>query len=233
MQKQALWAAWILSLGFSVGVSAQGFDAESACGLMERPNIDCACVARRVEGFTQLSPNAGAVEVINQGYLYALGQENGYEDALISAMSNPMAAIGMMQAYDSMGGRPENVTEYEEGCVISGADKPTLTPPKSSPAIDQYIAGCVRASGDMRFCSCDASRKAHRLSTEEFEAYYRSFADYSDDDARSLDELAAMRGKAMNMSAAEFQDLQGNARAKLAPFEEADANYCGALLWAE
>ncbi|EED30474.1 hypothetical protein NOR53_659 [gamma proteobacterium NOR5-3] len=231
MQISRCLLACILTTGCSV--VAADFDTQSACERLQRPNIDCACVAERLESFNQLSPNAGAVEVINQGYLYALGQDNNYEEALVAAMSNPMAAIGMMQAYDSVGGRPENVTDYEEGCVISGADKPTLTPTKSSAAIDQYIAGCVRASGDQRFCSCDASRKSERLSAEEFEAYYRSFADYSDDDARSLDELASMRGKAMNMSAAEFQDLQGSARAKIAPFEDADANYCGALLWAE
>jgi len=105
--------------------------------------------------------------------------------------------------------------------------------PTSFPAMEQYIAGCVRASGETRFCTCDAVRKSERLTTDEFEAYYRSFSDYSDDDAKSLDELAAMRGKAMNMSADEFQELESGARAKLAAFEDRDANYCGALLWAD
>lgn len=141
--------------------------------------------------------------------------------------------MGIMMAYESLGGRPENVTDYEKDCVIAGAPKPSLQPSASFPALEQYIAGCTRATGDGRFCACDGGRKAARLDEAEFEAYYRSFSDYSDDEARTLDELAAMRGKAMDMSPADFQALQNSARAKLADFNDLDANYCSALLWAE
>lgn len=155
---------------------AQNLNAQKACKSLERPNIDFACVADRVTAYKELSPNAAAVAFIDQRYLYALGKENSYEAGLRCAFKDPMTAMGIMMAYEPLGGR-----------------------------------------------------KTERLEEAELEIYYRSFSDYSDD-ARTSDELAAMRGEAMNMSAEDFQALQDVARAKLSECNDLDANYCSALL---
>lgn len=211
----------------------QALDAESECAKLGRPNIDCACVATRIDAFNALSPSAEGKAVIDQGYLHALGEENNFLEVLSASMNDPMAALAIFTAYDPMGGRPENITTYEEGCVIPGAPKPTVTAPESFPAMDQYMANCNKSTGKPRYCACDAGRKSQHLDQREFEAYFRSFTDYSDDNARSHDELAAMRGKAMGMSGDAYQALESSARATLAKFEESDGNYCAALLWAD
>ncbi|EAQ98105.1 hypothetical protein [Congregibacter litoralis] len=68
----------LLAVTFLAGVAlcnityAQAINGEEACASLQRPNIDCACVAQRIAAYNELSPNAAAVAVIDQGYLYAL-----------------------------------------------------------------------------------------------------------------------------------------------------------------
>lgn len=207
--------------------------SQAACESLNRPNIDCACVASRIATFNRVSPNDAAKAVIDQGYLFALAMPNTFSESLETAMSDPMTAMVTMEAYEGLGGRPENIEDYEKGCVIEDASPAELTQQSTTPSFVSYVSACNASTGDNRFCNCDASRKIRHVSDREFEAYFRSFSDYSDGDARSSAEQSEMRGRAMGMSAEAFDQLQADARAKISPHEEADAMYCSAMTWAD
>lgn len=204
-----------------------------ACKSLDRPNIDCACVGKRIAVFDRFSPDAANKAVIREGYMAAIGLENSFAESFEAVMSDPMKAIIATEAYDAVGGRPENITDYEAGCVIEEAPLPEITLSKETPAIDGYVASCTASTGDGRYCTCSANRKASRLSDREFEAYFRSFSDYGGGDAWSSSELSASRGASKGLSGAEFDALQSQARSKLAPHEERDEATCSALLWAD
>ncbi|MEL6859900.1 MAG: hypothetical protein AAFO74_16045 [Pseudomonadota bacterium] len=206
---------------------------QDACASFDRPNIDCACVGSRIATFNRVSPNSTAKAVIDQGYLHALGLNNTYPESLQSMMSDPMTAIMIVEAYDGLGGRPENIADYEQGCVIAGAPKPEIELLSTAPSVISYISACTESVGDDRYCQCDAARKSSHVSHKEFEAYFRSFSDYRDEDATSSAELSEMRGQAMGISGKAFDQLQANARAKMQPHAETDEAYCAALTWAD
>lgn len=205
---------------------------QQACLSLGRSNIDCTCVAKRLDVFERASP-ASARPLIREGYLYSLGKPNAYEDALQSVMTDIMAYAAMDDALGPLGGRPQNIVDYEEGCVITGAPKAELPILSKTPVAEDYVSSCVTATGDERTCSCQAAQLQSHLSDRELEAYLRSFNDYSDDAARTLEELSAMRGRSMGLSAEAYDSLVATARSKIRPNEEADANYCSALVWAD
>ncbi|MEQ3746308.1 MAG: hypothetical protein ABNH53_08780 [Henriciella sp.] len=221
-------------LAASLGTApALAQSSQAACESLDRPNIDCACVASRIATFNRVSPNDAAKAVIDQGYLFALAMPNTFSESFEAAMSDPMSAMVTVEAYEVLGGRPENIEDYEEGCAIEGA-APTQFPLQSTTSsLISYVSACTASTGDNRFCSCDANRKMRHVSDREFEAYFRSFSDYSDGDATSSAELSEMRGRAMGISAAAFHELQAQARAKISSHEEADAMYCSAMTWAD
>ena len=221
---------WAVSLGVA---PAHAQSSKAACESLDRPNIDCACGGSRIATFNRVSPNSAAKAVIDQGYLFALALPNAYLESFEAIMSDPMTAMVTMEAYDVLGGRPENIEDYEEGCVIEGVAPAEFPLPAATPSLVSYVAACTTSTGDNRFCSCDANRKMRHVSDREFEAYFRSFSDYSDGDAMSSAELSEMRGRAMGISAEAFDQLQADARAKMGPHEETDAMYCSAMTWAD
>ena len=228
----SLVAAFGLAVSFG-GAPALAQSSQAACESLDRPNIDCACVGSRIATFNRVSPNAAAKTVIDQGYLFALALPNTFEESFEATMSDPMTAMVTTEAYEVLGGRPENIEDYEEGCVIEGAAPAEFPLQSSAPSIVSYVSACTASTGDNRFCSCDANQKKRHISDREFEAYFRSFSDYSDGDAMSSAELSEMRGRAMGISAEAFDQLQADARAKMSEHEEADAMYCSAMTWAD
>lgn len=231
-----IFLAVLMGLGSLVFASSEATAQTSiadACGSLDRPNIDCACVAKRVAVFDRISPDEASKTLIHQGYLNELGLDNSFKETFAEIMQDPMKAIVVTEAYDVVGGRPENITEYEDGCVIAGAPKPDISLAYTTTSVDQYVASCTASTGDQRYCTCSANRKTARLSEREFEAYFRSFSDYDGDTNGSLAEENKARGDAMGISASEFDALQNRARGKLSPHEEVDESTCSALLWAD
>ncbi|MEM1036731.1 MAG: hypothetical protein AAGI14_08230 [Pseudomonadota bacterium] len=230
---KAIFAAFVgfVSIGLSPLSFAQPTVAE-ACASFERPNIDCACVASRAAVYERISTD-DARPLIAEGYLYALGLDDAYDASMAAYMGDPMAAMLAEELYDKAGGRPENITDYEEGCVIAGA-LPLALPIPTEPAIaGEYVAACTAATGNERFCACDAVRKTSRISDLEFEAYFRSFSDFSDSDATTSTEMTAARAEKMDISPARFDSLQSSARNKMSEHETEDNAYCSAVTWAD
>ncbi|NQY13893.1 MAG: hypothetical protein HRT81_08560 [Henriciella sp.] len=211
---------------------AENQTAKEACASLDRPNIDCSCVAQRISVFERMSPSAQARATIVQGYLHGLGKPNTYLVSYEALMSDQMSAMMAVEAYDKVGGQPSNITDYENGCVIADVSPIEIKSAYDFEAIGDYVAACTASTSDQRFCQCDANRKAQHVSAIEFEAYFRSFSDY-DGDAFSSAELSQARGKAMGISGERFDQLQAAARAKMEAAGDADLQYCTALTWAD
>lgn len=222
-----------VSLGLAVVAEAETTQSGDACRSLDRPNIDCSCVERRIQTFERAAPNTQVRSLVGQGYFYSLGMENAYPQTLEANMQDPMAMVAAEQSFDTLGGRPENVDDYERACVIAGAPKSQLVPPPSWTFIEKYVDQCTLSTGDQRVCACNAERIASYVSEREFEAYYRSFADYADTSATSSADMAQSRGAAMGISGDAFTALQQQARSKFEPYEDRDAQYCAAMTAAD
>ncbi|MEM1402239.1 MAG: hypothetical protein AAGG55_02805 [Pseudomonadota bacterium] len=223
--------AVIAALPFTSSLSAA--DSSELCESLGRTNIDCACVATRQEVFAQIAPDPAWQRLIDEGYRYALGLENTYEGQIESVYAVPERALLQGLVFEEFGGRPENIEDYEAGCVVAGAGTNEFPAPRSTPSIDQYVKLCVGSTGDARYCSCIAGQLQPEVSDREFEAYLRSFSDYRDKDAYTTTEMAADRGKAMGLSGDAFLILQTEAREKINAVENRREQYCSAMLWAD
>ena len=147
----------VLGLAASLGgAPALAQSSQVACESLDRPNIDCACVASRIATFNRVSPTDAAKAVIDQGYLFALAMPNTFSESFEMAMSDPMTAMVTMEAYEGLGGRPENIEDYEKGCVIEDASPAEFAPQSTTPSFVSYVSACTASTGDNRFCSCDA-----------------------------------------------------------------------------
>lgn len=228
-----VFIALTVVLGYVTGAEAETSRTEAACRSLDRPNIDCGCVEQRIATFTRVAPSEQAKTLVSEAYLYSLGEDNIYEQALKASMQDPMARIAAEQSFDTVGGRPGNIDDYERACVIAGAPQPKPAPLPDWEFVDKYVDQCTLATGDRRSCSCTAERISSRLTQREFEAYYRSFSDYSDKSALSGEAMNRSRGKAMGISGDAFGRLQTQARVKFKQFEDRDARYCSALINAD
>lgn len=204
----------------------------SACSSLDRPNIDCGCVANRVAAYNRISPTPSARRFIEQGYLSALGQPNTFQDVAAEVYADPISAIAVEEAYEILGGRPQNASEYEAGCVIKDAAPAQMTLVRSTEAAANYVNTCTRSTGDRKGCTCLASRIQSRVTAPEFEAYFRSFSQY-DSNSVSTEATKQVRANSMGISVQQYAALEQSARSKISPFQEADMAYCDALMWAD
>ena len=51
-----------------------------------------------------------------------------------------LTAMVTTEAYEVLGGRPENIEDYEEGCVIEGAAPAEFPLQSSAPSIVSYVS---------------------------------------------------------------------------------------------
>ena len=217
----------------SAGTVAIAQDALAACQSLNRSNIDCGCVASRVDVFDRVSPSEQAREVIHQSYLYALGLENTLEPAFEALMSNPMQAIAAAEAYDSVGGQPSSIQEFEQGCVIQGAEIASLPQPSSSPAAQNYTQLCSSIASGERWCSCTTARIEATLGQPDADAYLWGMADVRTVEPEDRERSYQQRGAQMGLSGDAFEALLTEARASYSQVEEQDSLYCEAMTWAD
>jgi hypothetical protein len=224
---------------------------EAACQSLSRPNIDCVCVAKRVETYQRFSPTPEAKDMITQTYLREVGLENDFEASVKAAYGDkidPMKQLSLEMAMEPVGGTPTNIEHLESGCVIKGASPIAITPPRdikgawNFSSVD-YVDQCMKSVGSnddgRRYCQCSTERLAHRLTDREFEANFRSFSQTADTNSRldrpssSREEDFRVMARAMGVSLDAFKGLIKSARQKIDPFEEQDTAYCSSRLWAD
>lgn len=239
-----------LTLSLCAAASANSM-VEAACQSLNRPNIDCVCVAKRVETYQRFSTTPEAKDMIAQTYLREVGLENDFEASVKAAYgdeTDPMKQLSLEMAMEPVGGTPTNIEHLESGCVIKGASPIAITPPRdikgagNFSAVD-YVDQCMKSVGSnddgRRYCQCSTERLAHRLTDREFEANFRSFSQTADTNSRldrpssSREEDFRVMARAMGVSLDAFKGLIKSARQKIDPFEEQDTAYCASRLWAD
>ena len=221
------------AIAMTVSMSGYASDVSELCTALGRSNIDCACVTKRSNVFRDTAPNAAWERLIEQAYRNAVGVENSYRAQYEAIYSDMQRAVIEEMAFEDLGGAPGNIEDFEGACAIPGAPPAEFPAPRSTPSVDRYQELCVASTGDPRYCACLVGQIQPELSDTEFEAYFRSFSDYEDKEAISLDQMAEARGKTMGMTGEEFVALQSQAREKVDAIRDARENYCEAILWAE
>lgn len=240
------WIAYLaLILTFMVGLTSHakaqdGFEA--LCSSLNRPNIDCSCVAKRVSTFEQYAPTLEAKQMISEGYKRALGLNNDFENAITTAYGDQddfMRRVAIQEAFDPLGGEPNSAKDFETGCVIAGKAVADLTPSReislsADYSTKAYYNNCIASVGDtqryQRFCTCSLERITRRISDQEFEAYFRSFTQYEANDG-SQEELRQRRADSMGLSPARYQELATSARSKIESNSERDEAFCDSRNW--
>lgn len=238
MMRRAFLAAMAVAVAAIVlpYADAQDDQALSLCESLERPNIDCACVARNVAQHRAIAPSDAAADLVIARYAHALGQEGEPIDAaferVVRSGSGPGAILDMERAFDQLGGALEAIDEFEGQCVIEGA--PQAEPPQAETrsVAARFAESCIEAAGagSARACSCEAAVFADLAGSDGLEAYLLSFSLYPDDPS---EDPAGVRAEQMGVSPAQFQALERQARAMIAPRQDAVRNYCNAMVWAD
>lgn len=236
----------LLTLGVSLWVSASAHaqdSMEAVCQSIDRPNIDCQCVAKRISVYQKFAPTSEAKRMIVEQYRHALGLPNDHEAAMEAAYGREddfMRRLALQESMDQIGGVPSSINDFEQGCVIAGA---APIPIEQSRIIDRdteysteaYVQSCVKSIGEtdqnQRFCQCSTARLTAELTDAEFEAYFRSFAQY--DDANSRSELSRLRARSMGVSVEAYDKLTKSAGAKRNETQEANSGFCYARTWAD
>ncbi|MEL6413666.1 MAG: hypothetical protein AAFQ15_01845 [Pseudomonadota bacterium] len=232
-----------LFLTLTSNIAAAKADIEQACASLDRPNIDCQCVATRVSIYQRFAPTDTAKQMLAEQYKGSLGLPNDYENVAKAAYGGPddmMQRMAIEESFDQLGGTPSGVEDLEKGCVIAGAEPISIAQPRTinraaSYSTQSYTDSCLAAIGDTdknrRFCQCQMSRLTLRVTDQEFEAYYRSFTQYNRGPNRQ--NLSELRAQSMGISPADYERLNRSARAKIEPNIDLDEAYCNARIWAD
>ncbi len=220
-----------------VGVSAkaqseQAKNMQAMCKTYQRPNIDCGCVSKRALAYVSNTESVATRQLLVQRYAYSLGLDNRLEEASKQAMSNPSEMISAQMKFDRLGGLPENLEDFEQGCVVSSSQLVSLSEPTPGSAAAKFLDARIRSVGESyrRESMCIVSRMRGYLSEAEIQAYHLSFSyyqgDHTNDDADS-------RAKKLGVSKSAYQALEQSARTKFKKNNERDSNYCNAITYAE
>lgn len=215
---------------------AQDREALDVCQSLDRPNIDCACVARKVAQHRAVAPSEAASDLVIARYAAALGQDGEPVDAaferVVQTGGGPSAILDMERAFDQLGGALESIDEFEGQCVIAGATDAQPPRPEAGSVAAQFAASCIEAAGadSARACGCEAALFEDVAGPAGLEAYLLSFSLYPDDPS---EDPAVLRAERMGVSPARFDALEREARAAIGSEQEQVRNYCNAMVWAD
>ncbi len=230
-QSILLIALFVISMLGTLSVSAEE-QSQAKCNEYARPNIDCVCVAGRMQTFWDNTDSTAVKQLLIQRYAYALGLDNTLSIAMRNFMSDPSAMISAQMSFDRLGGLPENIEDFERGCAISTMNKVELVELMPGSAAASFAAARTNTVGQeyKRESMCLAARMSEYMTQAELQAYHLSFSYYQGD--HSNDDTVS-RAKKMGVSPAKYQALEKAGRAKFEEHRERDSNYCNAITYVE
>lgn len=223
----------ILAAAFSGPAFADTAMAK-ACSTLDRPNIDCSCVAKRIDIMKSATTSQTGKSSLEQGYLWELNLPNSYIETS-KTLNRSADFLNFHQAMDVFGGVPDEIADYEEGCVIPQAPKPTI--PVAEPgSVTEGLTKLCASQGDegkARFCACYADRKRQSVTSKELEAHYRGYADWLGKDIKTAGQKDKTHAEIMGISQQTYEALILSANKKIENAASADNNHCEALTWAD
>lgn len=202
---------------------------ETLCSSLDRPNVDCTCVAKSHATYAHLSPNQRYADYLVESYKERLGKPNQKEKAFeryANGRSMGQVQIEMFNAFDEY----ESADPfYEEvnGCVIPNTAKVSIAPLPSAPIFSEVYAYRVSSTGTERLEQCQLVELERVLSAKELAALHYVYY-------RGLDEDVLERKT--GSSKEDVNVLAQHAHQKLKNYEQNTlniGNYCAALLAAE
>ncbi len=225
----------LLSLILSLSTLTKAANAQTstaACNAEERPNVDCDCVDKRMQVYLANTDSMLVKSFLVERYKHAVGLNSNIEKATVDLMSDMPTMISAQMSYDRLGGLPNNVQEFERGCLISGQEIVVLPELAAGSAASLYALARNKnlGEGSERNSNCIVNRMLKAMTDDEIRAYHLSFSHYEGD---HLNDNEASRAKKMGISKAEYQTLERSGRKKYNQNYELDTNYCSALLYAE
>ncbi len=233
-------AAGALAAGFALvfGASALAQDAEgfALCESLERPNIDCACVAQRVEQYRTNAPSEAVSDLVIARYANALGKDEPDLEAAMQRVTNEgedgMAFLRAERYFDRLDGPISDASQIEAQCVIPGVAPAPAPAPAPGTAAAALADACTESVGETQasWCGCEAAMMESIVGPERLEAYHLSFSLYPDD---PTEDPAIIRAGRMGVIPARYEELQQSARATLEPELDGLRNYCTAMTWAD
>ena len=224
----------LVSAAFSSAAIADT-DIAKACGTLNRPNIDCACVAKRMDVMKNATESVIGKQVLEHGYLWSVNLENKYIDKTKQLQKDGLSFADFDQDMDTFGGRPDEITDYEAGCAIQNAEKPELPVAQPGSVVSGLTKLCEGQgdSGKKRFCACYSHRKSLNVTAPELEAHYRGYADWLGKDIKSAAQKNKSHASIMGLSDTAYDTLMRSANKKIDAAANRDNNYCEAMLWAD
>lgn len=214
---------------FAGPVSAQ--EALSQCNSLNRSNVDCACVSKRIDAYKARAATSAQQRYIIEGYKLALGSENDFEGAALASSQSDQQRLEMSFQFNGVGGVPQNIEDYEKGCLIAGAPLTPLPNYTPGPVKEEWINYCMTSVGDLRSCHCSLATMDRRLSDTQFRYLFASYSDYSSGPALSREERYVYLANTYGTSPDTFKQVEAEARAITQNYRDQDEGLCGALLW--
>lgn len=202
---------------------------EQLCSSLDRPNIDCQCVAKSHATYAHLSPNQQYSEYLIEAYKERIGQPHQKEKAFERyANGRPMNEV-RIEMYNAFSEHESADPFFEEvkGCVIPNAAKISLAPLPRAPIFSEVYAYRVNSTGTERLEQCQLVELERVLSADELSALH--YVIYRGIDGAELT-------RKLNVSEEEGKVLATQAQQKLSNYEQNTlniGNYCSALLVAE
>lgn len=226
------WLYFIVGMSFSTTVLAVDESSNSACESYDRPNIDCVCVAKRMQVYLNATELGDVKQLLKQRYLHALGLQNTLLPLSKKVMSQPKMMIAAEMNFDHLGGMPENIEDFERGCVLETTQVVRIDEPLSGSAAAKFAESRTKIVGQAykRNSFCIANKMSLYMTQAEIEAYHLSYSYYEGD--HSNDDVAS-RAKKMGLSKLQYQQLVSSGRSKFEKNNELDGNYCNAVTYAE
>ncbi|GEM_PF-6948896 len=201
----------------------------SLCETLDRPNIDCSCVARSHATYSHLSPSPVYEEYLFERYKQNIGLPNIADQTFqnyATGRDQQTVQIEMYNAFSEYESHDPFVNEVD-GCVIPDAPPVVLADLPDKPIYDEVYQHRVNSSGTERYEQCVLVETSKILTPQELAlihfVYHRSVGEN-------------MIQNRLGVSLEDAQILAQTANAKYQRYAEntlEPGNYCMAMLRAE
>lgn len=207
---------------------------ERICNTLERSQVDCACVGKRMATFLHVSPTREFSIFTEARYSEVLGIKSNLDSATEAAFGNDAKVMDIIAAYDPYGGHE---IAYEEGCVIKGAPRTPISPVPLDDVYKTDFDQCANSTGQARFCQCFVAAKAEILTKAEYAVSYTPEKQYEGFNG-TMDEFHRKRASDLGLSNAAYDVLRSQMKTKLDAYADSDsgsllANRCFANIYGE
>ncbi|MAK61119.1 MAG: hypothetical protein CMK09_09100 [Ponticaulis sp.] len=212
---------------------AQTDDVAEICASLDRPNIDCTCVADRIDKFSAAGGFEAGGQFLVESYKNLVGAKHNLQAAQEARMADINGYMNFTGAMDDLGGEPDSIDEFENGCVIAGAERPSLPAIEAGSFIERALGACQASGGSERFCQCSEPRIRASMSTNEYEAMTRDIADWVGYDVKTSGNSGRSHAAIMGLTEDQYDNLVAAAAVKRADKIDQVTNYCEAMIWAD